>query len=64
MNINKLFNDYLNSGYSNLSAISKTCQDVILLKISNSSLNKNVTIKDIAGNEEHYQDLPRCKGFG
>ena len=44
-NINKLFNDYLNSGYSNASAISKMCQDVILLKISNSSLNKNVTIK-------------------
>ena len=45
MNINRIFNSYLKCGYSNLSAISKMCQDVILLKISNSSLNKNVTIK-------------------
>lgn len=45
MNINRIFNNYLKCGYSNLSAISKTCQNVILLKISNSSLSKNVTIK-------------------
>ncbi|MDD6418894.1 MAG: hypothetical protein PUF66_01900 [Clostridium sp.] len=45
MNINTIFNNYLASGYSNLNAISKTCQDIILSQISNSSLNKNVTIK-------------------
>ena len=45
MNINTIFNNYLSNGYSNLNAISKTCQDIILAQISNSSLNKNVTIK-------------------
>ena len=45
MNINTIFNNYLASGYSNLNAISKTCQDIILSQISNSNLNKNVTIK-------------------
>ena len=45
MNINTIFNNYLASGYSNLNAISKTCQDIILSQINNSSLNKNVTIK-------------------
>lgn len=45
MNINIIFNNYLSNGYSNLNAISKTCQDIILLQINNSNLNKNVTIK-------------------
>lgn len=45
MNLNILFNNYVNNGYSNANAISKTCQDIILSKISNSNLNKNVTIK-------------------
>ncbi len=45
MNISTVFNNYLSNGYSNLNAISKTCQDIILLKISNSNLNKNITIK-------------------
>lgn len=45
MNINTIFNNYLANVYSNLNAISKTCQDIILTQISNSSLNKNVTIK-------------------
>ena len=27
MNISTIFNNYLASGYSNLNAISKTCQD-------------------------------------
>lgn len=45
MNINTIFNNHLANGYSNLNAISKTCQDIILSQISNSSLNKNVTIK-------------------
>lgn len=45
MNLNTIFNNYLENGYSNASAISKTCQDIILSKINNSNLNKNVTIK-------------------
>ena len=45
MNINTIFNNYLANGYSNLNAISKTCQDIILRQISNSNLNKNVTMK-------------------
>lgn len=44
MNINTIFNNYLASRYSNLNAIS-TCQDIILSQISNSNLNKNITIK-------------------
>jgi len=45
MNLNKVFNDYLNNGYSNANAISKTCQDIILSQINSKSLNRNVTIK-------------------
>lgn len=45
MNLNILVNDYLNAGYSRALAISRVCQDVILFKISNSNLNRNVTIK-------------------
>ena len=45
MNLNILFNNYVNNGYSNANAISKTCQDIILSKINNSNLNRNVTIK-------------------
>lgn len=45
MNLNSIYNNYVHAGYSNANAISKTCQDIILSKISNSNLNKNVTIK-------------------
>lgn len=45
MNLNLLFDSYLNSGYSRNFAIARVCQDVLLSKISDSSLNKNVTIK-------------------
>ncbi len=45
MNLNSMFKDYLNSGYSNANAISKTCQDIILSKINTKGLNKNITIK-------------------
>ena len=45
MNLNTIFNNYLSNGYSSANAISKTCQDVILLKINNSGFNRNVTIK-------------------
>ena len=45
MNLNTLFNKYLNDGYSRAFAISRVCQDVILFKINNSNLNSHVTIK-------------------
>ena len=45
MNLNTLFNRYLDDGYSRAFAISRVCQDVILSKIGNSNLNNNVTIK-------------------
>lgn len=45
MNLNVIFNNYVNDGYSSAFAISKTCQDIILSKINESNLNKNVTIK-------------------
>jgi len=45
MNLNTIFNNYLSNEYSNANAISKTCQDIILSKIGNSELNRNVTIK-------------------
>ena len=45
MNINEIYNNYLSKGYSDENAISKTCQDIILYKISSSNLDKNVTIK-------------------
>ncbi len=41
MNLNTIYNNYLNNGYSNLNAISKTCQDIILFQISN-SLEKSI----------------------
>ena len=45
MNLNNIFNSYLSNGYSNANAISKTCQDIILSKISKSNLDRNLTIK-------------------
>ncbi len=45
MNLNSIFIDYLNDGYSNANAISRVCQDIILLQISKKSFNQNVTIK-------------------
>lgn len=45
MNLNTPLNTYVSNGYSNANTASKTCQDVILPKISRSSLNKNITIK-------------------
>lgn len=45
MNLNSIFNRYIQEGYSNANAVSKTCQDVILFKISNSNMNKNITVK-------------------
>ena len=45
MNLNTILTNYINEGYSRAFAISKTCQDIILSKISSANLNKNVTIK-------------------
>ena len=45
MNLSDIVKTYLDDGYANASAISKMCQDVILLKIKNSTLTKNIAIK-------------------
>ncbi len=45
MDIGKLVGLYVSSGYELADAIAKVSQDIILLKISKSSLNHNVTIK-------------------
>ncbi|MCL2442711.1 MAG: nucleotidyl transferase AbiEii/AbiGii toxin family protein [Treponema sp.] len=45
MNLNNIRNSYISENYEFLDASSKTCQDVILSKISKSSLSKNITIK-------------------
>ena len=45
MNIQDCITNYLNNGYQYNDAISKVCQDIILLKLSNSRFSKNITIK-------------------
>lgn len=45
MDIGKLVNLYVNNGYELTDAMAKVSQDIILLKISRSSLSHNVTIK-------------------
>lgn len=45
MDLEKLRNDYLDDGYTMANALAKICQDIILSKISKSSLNRSVTIK-------------------
>lgn len=45
MNIGQLVDLYISDGYELADAIAKVSQDIILLKISKSSLNHNVTIK-------------------
>lgn len=45
MNIGQLVDLYISGGYELADAIAKVSQDIILLKISKSSLNHNVTIK-------------------
>lgn len=45
MNIGEMVNLYINEGYELADAIAKVSQDIIILKISKSSLNRNVTIK-------------------
>ena len=45
MNLEELINEYTNTGYDYTDASSKVCQDIILLKISNSNFKNNITIK-------------------
>lgn len=45
MNLNKLIEQYVQSGYKRDDAISKVAQDIILLKISKSSFFNHITIK-------------------
>ena len=45
MDIGELVNLYVSSGYELADALAKVSQDIILLKISRSSLNNHVTIK-------------------
>ena len=45
MELLNLVNLYKKEGYDEIDANAKVCQDIVLLKISKSSLSKNVTIK-------------------
>ena len=45
MNIEKMIEEYTKIGYSFADASSKVCQDILLLKISNSIFSKHITIK-------------------
>lgn len=45
MNLSKMVNLYVNNGYKIADALAKVSQDIILLKISRSTLNKNITVK-------------------
>ena len=45
MNLNSMLEDYLDNGYSNANAISRVCQDVILIQINRANFNQNITIK-------------------
>mgnify|MGYP003571277045 CR=1 FL=1 len=45
MNIEKMIEEYTKMGYEYADASSKVCQDILLLKISNSSFREHITIK-------------------
>ena len=45
MDLKKTVNNYIENGYSFNEAISKTCQDIILIKLSKSRYKQNITIK-------------------
>lgn len=45
MNLNKIIEEYVESGYKRDDAISKVAQDIIILKISKSSFREFITIK-------------------
>ena len=44
-NLELLSTQYINEGYSELLAEARVCQDIVLKAISESKLNRNVTIK-------------------
>lgn len=45
MNIEIMIEEYTKTGYGYADASSKVCQDILLLKISNSSFREHITIK-------------------
>ena len=45
MNIQELLEKYQDNGYNYEDASSKVCQDIILLRLSNSKFSRNITIK-------------------
>lgn len=45
VNLEKLATEYRSEGYSAMLADARVCQDIVLKAISESSLNRNVTIK-------------------
>ncbi len=45
MDIQELLEKYQDNGYNYEDASSKVCQDIILLKLSNSKFSRNITIK-------------------
>ena len=45
MDLKEMRQNYINEEYDFLDASAKVCQDIILAKISKSSLNRNITIK-------------------
>lgn len=45
MDLREMRQSYINDGYESLDASAKVCQDILLVKISKSSLNRNITIK-------------------
>ena len=45
MNLIEEVQKYLDEGFSYVNAVSKVCQDVILLKISKYNMRDNVTVK-------------------
>ncbi|MBR1884559.1 MAG: hypothetical protein IJ809_06520 [Clostridia bacterium] len=45
MDLREMRQKYIDDGYEPLDASSKVCQDILLAKISKSSLNRNITIK-------------------
>ncbi len=45
MDLREMRQNYIDDGYEPLDASAKVCQDIILAKISKSSLNRNITIK-------------------
>ena len=45
MDLREFRQNYIDDGYEPLDASAKVCQDILLVKISKSSLNRNITIK-------------------